>query len=295
MISELSMKPRKDWLRRNTLRNARHLNKTGRGLLIRFLLPLLLVGIWQAAAIALNKPVILPRIETVMDVLIHPTAKTLVAGSLLLNTVISVVRVLMGFLIAASLAVPLGIWMGHSAMADSFFDSAIELIRPIPPLAWMPLILAWLGIRGLSDWMPQLLGNAVLSHIQFGNLTIITIGAFFPMLLSTVQGVKGIPPEYIESARTLGAKRASLLFKVLIPASLPSILTGLRIGMGVGWMCLVGAEMMPGSSAGLGYLIWYAYELLHTEIIVAGMLIVGVIGFSMDRGFKMLESGLARR
>jgi NitT/TauT family transport system permease protein len=266
---------------------------TGRNLL-KFFLPLILACTWQAIAVYLDKPMILPRLETVGRVLLQPTAKVLISGSLMTHMSISILRVLLGFSLAACIAVPLGIWMGHCRMAERLFDSLVELLRPIPPLAWVPLVLAWFGIRGIADWVPQLSESMLFSSIQFGTVVIILIGAFFPVLLNTVQGVKSIPAEYIESARTLGARRLSLLFKVLIPASLPAMLTGLRIGMGVGWMCLVAAEMMPGSSSGLGYLIWYAYELLRTDVIVAGMIIIGLIGFFMDRGFRWLEAMIVR-
>ncbi len=129
----------------------------------------------------------------------------------------------------------------------------------------------------------------ICDSIQFSMVFIILIGAFFPILISTIQGVKSIPQILLESARTLGAKNLSLLYKVIVPAILPSIVTGLRIGLGVGWMCLVAAEMMPGSSAGLGYLIWYAYELLRTEIVVAGIVVIGLLGFFMDQGFRYVE------
>lgn len=262
---------------------------TGKDLL-RLLLPALLAVAWQITALCINKPMILPRLDSVGFVLLSPMSKTLITGSLLANTGISILRVLFGFLMAASIAIPLGMWMGQSRFAEKIFDSLVELLRPIPPLAWVPLILAWFGIRGIADWVPLFAESLLLSNIQFGTIVIILIGTFFPVLLNTVQGVKTIPAEYIESARTLGARRFSLLFKVLIPASLPSILTGLRIGMGIGWMCLVAAEMMPGSNAGLGYLIWYAYELLRTDVIVAGMIIIGFIGFLLDRGFRWLEN-----
>ncbi|NSW86994.1 MAG: ABC transporter permease [Syntrophobacteraceae bacterium] len=267
---------------------------TGQSLL-RLILPLLLACAWEIVALYLNKPMILPRLESVVKVLLHPTQKVLITGSLAMHMCISVVRVLLGFFLAASVAIPLGIWMGHCRLADKLFDSLIELLRPIPPLAWIPLILAWFGIKGIVDWAPQLSESILLSNIQYGTVVIIMIGAFFPVLLNTAQGVRSIPDEYIESARTLGARRFSLLFKVLIPASAPAILTGLRIGMGIGWMCLVAAEMMPGSSSGLGYLIWYAYEFLRTDVIVAGMIIIGFIGFLVDRGFRWLENRIIWR
>ena len=263
------------------------------GLFFSVLLPLLFAAAWQFIAVTIDKPTILPRLDGVAYVLLHPTTKILITGSLIENTAISLIRVSLGFLLAAAVAVPLGMLMGYFRTAEKFFDSTVEMLRPIPPLAWVPLILAWFGIKGIADVIPQLGSSVILSGIQISTLMIIFIGAFFPILLSTIQGVKNIPKEYIESARTLGAKRFGLLFKVLVQASLPSMVTGLRIGMGIGWMCLVAAEMMPGSSAGLGYLIWYAYELLRADIIVAGMIVIGFIGFLMDWGFRRIEGRIS--
>lgn len=258
----------------------------------RLLLPLVLAGAWQAVAVWLDKPNVLPRLHAVGTVLCSPTANILNTGSLLDNMAISLIRVVLGFLVSVLTAVPLGLAMGFFKPFNQLMDSTVEMLRPIPPLAWVPLVLAWLGIRGLSDWMPFLALSPIWSGIQFSTLVIIFIGAFFPILLNTIQGVRCIPIEYIESARTLGARGLILLTKVIIPASLPLIVTGLRISLGIGWMCLVAAEMMPGSSSGLGYLIWYAYELMRADIIVAGMLAIGLIGFIMDRGFRRLESHL---
>lgn len=258
----------------------------------RWLLPVSLGGFWQLAALLLDKPTILPRLDAVVAVLVHPTAKILITGSLIENMAVSLIRVMLGFVFAAVVAIPLGLAMGYFQAVNRLVDSTVEMLRPIPPLAWVPLILAWLGIRSFVDWLPFLETSPIWSGIQFSTVLIIFIGAFFPILLNTIQGVRRIPREYIESARTLGARGWSLLAKVIIPASLPLVVTGLRIGLGIGWMCLVAAEMMPGSSAGLGYLIWYAYELLRADIIVAGMVTIGVIGFCMDKGFRQLEARL---
>ena len=257
--------------------------------LFRLFLPFLLACLWQLTAVCLDKPTVLPGLDAVARVLAHPTAKILITGSLLDNTIISLTRVMLGFFLAAGISIPLGLIMGYSPVVDRFFDSCVEMLRPVPPLAWVPLILAWFGIKGLTDMIPSLAANPVFAGIQFSTVLIIFIGAFFPILLNTIQGVKNIPVEYLESARTLGARNFSILLKVIIPASLPLIVTGLRIGLGIGWMCLVAAEMMPGSSSGLGYLIWYAYELLRADIIVAGMAAIGIIGLFMDRGFKVVE------
>jgi len=258
-------------------------------MMLRLLLPALLAISWQALAVVIDKPTTLPRLEAVGNVLAHPTEKILITGSLVENSIISLIRVACGFCLAAAAAIPLGILMGYFGLAERLFESAIELLRPVPPLAWVPLILAWFGIKSLADWFPEQSYSMICDSIQFSMVFIILIGAFFPILISTIQGVKSIPQILLESARTLGAKNLSLLYKVIVPAILPSIVTGLRIGLGVGWMCLVAAEMMPGSSAGLGYLIWYAYELLRTEIVVAGIVVIGLLGFFMDQGFRYVE------
>ena len=256
---------------------------------LRLLLPLLLAIIWEILAIYIDRPILIPRLEAVGKVLVHPTTKILITGSLVENMGISLTRVACGFFLAVTVAVPLGILMGYYRSVERIFESTIESLRPIPPLAWVPLILAWFGIRGLADWFPDMNNNFILGGIQFSMIMIILIGSFFPILLNTIHGVRSVPVIFVESARTLGGKGISIFFKVIIPAAFPSILTGPRIGLGIGWMCLVAAEMMPGSNAGLGYLIWYAYELLRTDIIVAGMAVIGLIGFLMDRGFRYIE------
>jgi ABC-type nitrate/sulfonate/bicarbonate transport system permease component len=136
-------------------------------------------------------------------------------------------------------------------------------LRPIPPIAWIPLSLLWLGI-----------GNAQ-------NQFIIFLGIFFPLLLNTIQGVKNIEPNLVRAARCLGASELQLLRKVVLPASLPMILTGMRVGFGVGWMALVAAELV-GASTGLGFLINDARSVLRTDIVILGMLTIGCVGLVID-------------
>lgn len=235
-------------------------------------IPLLGIILWEIMAIMLNNPIILPKVESVLAVLLNPQQEILGTGlNIISNTLISIKRVLLGFAIAGLIAIPLGILMGYFNVIRDYFDTLIELIRPIPPLAWVPLALAWFGIGETSM------------------LFIIFIGAFFPILINTIAGVKGVPKILIESAQTLGAKQKDILLKVVIPASSPSILTGLRIGVGIAWMCVVAAEMLPGSSAGLGYLIMYAYSLSSMDIVIASMIIIGIIGLILDRGLRYIE------
>ena len=241
-------------------------------ILKNILIPIASVALWELLAIWLNNPVVLPRLEDVITVLMNPQSPILGTGvNLVDNTFISIKRVISGFLVAGIVAVPIGILMGYFSIVRDLFDTFIELLRPIPPLAWVPLALAWFGIGESSM------------------LFIIFIGAFFPILINTIAGVKGVPKILIESAQTLGAKQKDILLKVVIPASSPYILTGLRIGAGIAWMCVVAAEMLPGSDAGLGYLIMYAYSLSRMDIVVASMIIIGLIGLTLDRGLRYIE------
>ncbi len=241
-------------------------------LLKNLILPIFGLVLWEGVAIWLNNPVILPKLEDVINVLMHPQNPILGTGiNLVDNTMVSIKRVLSGFLVAGVIAVPLGILMGYFSIINDLFDTFIELLRPIPPLAWVPLALAWFGIGETSM------------------LFIIFIGAFFPILLNTIAGVKSVPKILVESVQTLGAKEKDILLKVIIPASSPGILTGLRVGAGIAWMCVVAAEMLPGSDAGLGYLIMYAYSLSRMDIVVAAMIIIGMIGLTLDRGLRYIE------
>ena len=240
-------------------------------ILKKIIIPLLGLLLWELLATWLNNPVIIPPVESVINILMNPQTSVLGTGNLIENTIVSIKRVISGFIIAGIIGIPLGIFMGYFSTIMDLFDTLIELLRPIPPLAWVPLALAWFGIGETSM------------------LFIIFIGAFFPILLNTIAGVKSVPKILIESIETLGAKEKDILLKIILPASSPSILTGLRVGAGIAWMCVVAAEMLPGSSSGLGYLIMYSYSLSRMDIVVASMVIIGIIGLVLDRGLRYLE------
>lgn len=189
----------------------------------------------------------------------------------------SLLRVFWGYLIAAGVAIPLGIVMGWSRMLNAVLDPIIEMVRPVPPLAWIPIAILWFGI-----------GNQSAAFIIF-------LGAFFPILLNTVNGVRTIDPILVEAARTLNASRRFILLKVLLPGAFPSIFTGLRIGLGIGWMTLVAAEFTGVRQGyGLGYMIMTARDIQRPDQIVAGMAVIGAIGFTIDAGLHLLERALLR-
>jgi ABC-type nitrate/sulfonate/bicarbonate transport system permease component len=164
----------------------------------------------------------------------------------------------------ASISIPIGIAMGWFRIVDEQLDAIMEMLRPIPPLAWIPLSILWFGIGDAQN--------------QF----IIFLGIFFPILLNTINGVKGIEPNLIRAARCLGASETQILWRIVVKAALPQIFTGIRIGLGVGWMALVAAELV-GANSGLGFLINDARTVLRTDYIIVGMASIGVIGLLLDQ------------
>jgi NitT/TauT family transport system permease protein len=237
----------------------------------KLVLPISVILIWQALALYVNNPFVLPNLEAVLSVLLKPTADILGSGSLLENARLSLVRVTLGFLIAASLAVPLGVAIGRWEVFKDVSEGLISALRPVPPLAWVPLAMAWLKI-GLASMV-----------------FIIALGAFFPILLSTAQGVRGVKKSWQEAVSMMGAGEVHIISKVILPGSAPEIWTGMRVGFGIAWMCVVAAEMLPGTSSGLGYLIMYAYGWGQIQVVVAGMVAIGIFGILIDRFFIAVE------
>jgi len=238
---------------------------------LKFLLPVGIIIGWEIIAIVLDNPFILPRLEAVLMVLLNPTADILGSGNLIDNAVISLERVIAGFTVAAVLAIPLGIGMGRSETIHDLFDSVMQLLRPIPPLAWVPLALAWFKIGLVSM------------------VFIIGMGAFFPILLNTLDGVKGVKKTWIEAAEILGARERQILAQVILPGAAPTIWTGMRVGFGIAWMCVVAAEMMPGTNSGIGYLIISSYNWGQVPVIIAGIIVIGIIGIVVDYMFKVVD------
>jgi NitT/TauT family transport system permease protein len=183
---------------------------------------------------------------------------------------VSLVRILVGVGIALGLAIPLGILMGWYEDLDSLASPIIEVMRPIPPIAWIPLAILWFGIG---------LGSKVF---------IIAIGVFFPTLINTYIGVKFVDPLLIKAAQTLGARDKDILWEVVVPASVPLIVAGVRIGVGLGMMCLVAAELVAASS-GLGFLIMLGGDDLKPELSITGMILIGILGLIADRVILGIE------
>lgn len=234
----------------------------------------LFFGGWQFVSAWL-----LPRIDPNLVTLMPPPTEVLQAawelvrnGQLAKHFWASLQREVVAFMYA-SIAIPIGLAMGWYRRLQQMLDPVFEMLRPIPPIAWIPLAILWFGI---SD---------------FQNQFIIFLGIFFPLLLNTVAGVKNVEPNLIRAARCLGASEAAVLWKVVLRAALPQIVTGVRVGLGVGWMALVAAELV-GATSGLGWLISDARSVLRTDIILVGMISIGVAGLAIDQGLRALAKRL---
>jgi ABC-type nitrate/sulfonate/bicarbonate transport system permease component len=194
---------------------------------------------------------------------IRTMVRLMATGDLFLHIGSSLRRVCIGYLMAAVMAIPLGVAIGWWQWVELLVDPLVHLLRPIPPLAWIPISILWFGI-----------GDAQ-------NEFIIWLCAFFPILLNTIAGVKAIDPLHVRAALCLGATRPALFRRVILNSALPSIVTGLRIGLGIAWMGLVAAELVAAPS-GLGYLISDARSLLATDVVVVGMVTIGLLGLLID-------------
>lgn len=233
-----------------------------------------LILAWQFAS-----KVWLPSIDPHMAVLMPApssiavtAAGMIVSGELWFHLLASLKREAVAFLLSIS-AIPLGIGMGWWRPIYNQVSPIMEILRPIPPLAWIPLSILWFG---LGDEQ---------------NEFIIFLGMFFPILVNTIVGVKNIEPNLVRAARSLGAPEYRVIARVVFKGALPQIITGVRIGLGVGWMALVAAELV-GANSGLGFLINDARSMLRTDVIVVGMLTIGLIGLLIDSAIRILSRRL---
>ena len=194
-------------------------------------------------------------------------------GLLWRDTQASVIRVLVGFTIASIVAIGLAALLGRAPRLAFYFLPIVEIIRPISVIAWIPIAILWFGIGDKPAWF------------------LIFLGAFFPIFTNTYLGIRAVQPIHVQAAQSLGAGKWLFARKVLFPSALPYVLAGMRVGLGVGWMCVIAAELIAASS-GLGYMIQLARVLIETEKILAGMLIIGLIGFAMNFSMLLLEKKL---
>lgn len=237
----------------------------------RLVAPLALVAIWYVFTelLPLVHPVLLPSPLSVA----RTFWRLLWNGELFGHIGASLLRIFYANLGALALGVPLGLAMGLLRPVERLLDGLVNLFRPIPPLAWVPLSILWLGIGTLS-----------VVFITF-------LAAFFAILINTVAGARAVDRLHVRAALSLGASRTRLVTHVVLPTVASHVFTGLRVAIGVSWMSIVAAELIAASS-GLGYMITYYREVLRTDAIIVGMLTIGLIGLAMDMATRRLERWL---
>ncbi|CAD2070972.1 ABC transporter permease [Jeotgalicoccus coquinae] len=230
-------------------------------------LPVILIAVWEI----LSRTGVVPSYQLPAPSVILETILGLAAdGSLWGHIGITVYRVFIGFLIGTAFAVILGGVVGFYSKAEQIFDPMIQAFRSIPSLAWVPLFILWMGIGEPSK------------------VTMIAVGVFFPVYLNVVSGIGGVDRKLIEVGKMYGLNTFQLIKRVILPASLPSFLTGLRSGLGLGWMFVVAAELM-GASTGLGYLLVLGQNTLSPETILASIVLFAIIGKLSDWILKTVE------
>ncbi|NJN86833.1 MAG: nitrate ABC transporter permease [Leptolyngbyaceae cyanobacterium SL_7_1] len=183
-------------------------------------------------------------------------------------------RVLLGFAIGSAIAIPLGILIGLSEVASRAVDPFIQILKPVSPLAWLPL------------------GLGLLKNSESTALFVIAITSIWPTLINTKFGVSHVDQSYLDVTRTLGASRWRTLTKVILPAAAPYIVSGLRISIGIAWLVIVAAEILVGGS-GIGYFVWNEWNNLKITSIITAILVIGLVGLVLDRLFGLLQSWVA--
>jgi len=254
----------------DTLSLPRWLALTGAGFVAFF------AGWWLIAASGAVPRQFLPTPLDVLARFIALTQSPFVGYTLQQHLWSSFGRFAMGFGLAAAIGVPLGLLMGWFRTLDAIVTPLFDSLRFVAPIAWVPFAALWFGTG---------IGGPVL---------IIFSGAFPPCVINAYRGAKFVEPRFIEAAQTLGASHWRMITEVLLPASVPSIVAGLRIGAGLGWQSLVGAELIVASS-GIGYLLVKGQANISTSTVMSGMIAIGIVGFAIDALLRMLERRINRR
>jgi NitT/TauT family transport system permease protein len=237
----------------------------------------LFFGLWAAlSGFGLVPPRFLPSPAAVAQrmffLLDHPFA----GATLPLHVLSSLGRYALGFLLAAGIGVPLGLSMGRYGLLDDMVSPVFNALRFVAPIAWVPFAALWFG-TGIG-----------------GPIMVIFAGAFPPCLINAYRGARFVDVKFLEAAQTLGASNLRIILEVLLPASIPSIVSGLRVGAGLGWQSLVGAELIVASS-GVGYMMVQGQSAVSTTTVLSGMIAIGIVGYCVDLALREMEAFTRRR
>ena len=247
----------------------------------RAIVPLVLLIGWEIfSRSGVLPPALLPAPSTVLqawaDWVFATTGDTQdYSGRWIQDVSASAIRVFIGFGLAALLGIVLGMAIGWSRSIEKLIEPSLQVLRPIPPVSWIPLAIIWFGIADKPA------------------VFLVFLGSFFPVLLSTIHGVKTCDRNLLRAGAMAGGTPGRLLRHIVFPAALPSIFSGLRIAIGSAWMLTVTAEMVAVKS-GVGYVLWDAYYFLRYDIVIAAMVSIGLLGFLSDYGIKLLSARLLR-
>lgn len=233
------------------------------------------VLLWQAAALVINDPVLMPGPLATIEVFIRYLSKPYPSNgeTLIGHTIVSLGRVIAGFAIGAAVGIPVGALMARFERFRAIIDPFIELTRPLPPLAFVPVLIVWFGI-----------GEAP-------KIILIAAGVVPVMAISTAAGLAGVPEDMLNAARCLGASDSYAMIHVRIRAAASPIITGMRLSVGISWTSIVAVEMIAATS-GLGFVILQAGQFLDTQLIFAGILLIAAVGLAIDTALRMLQRRL---
>lgn len=236
-------------------------------------LAVLLASWWLVTAFEWVEPLFLPPPSAVLEKAWLLMTKGYMDSTLWQHLGASLQRIGLALFFAVLTAIPVGIAIGHNRIARGIFDPLIEFYRPVPPLAYLPLIVIWCGIG------------------EFSKVLLIYLAIFAPVAIATATGVRTVDKTKLRAAQSLGASRWQLIRYVILPSALPDILTGVRIGLGVGWSTLVAAELIAATS-GLGFMVQSAAQFLVTDVVVLGILVIALIAFALEMGLRALQRKL---
>jgi NitT/TauT family transport system permease protein len=249
-----------------------------RGPAIALVFPLAVLVVWHFATTGRKYSLIPPPREVLValyDLAFGGIYDDAFSATLHIHLLASVGRVYGGFALALLVALPLGLMIGRIPFARRLLDPTFQVLRPIPVTAWLPLAMILFGLGPTSAFF------------------LVFLGAFYPVLLNTIFGVRSVDPRLFEAASMLGCSGTAQFYRVVLPASLPAIFTGLRLGLGFAWVVIVVGEM-TGVQTGLGAIIMEARQLSRTEIVICGMVVIGAAGFLSDRLVMLLGQRLLR-
>jgi len=240
--------------------------------ILPFTLITLLIAIWQVVVVS-SHAILIPGPWAVVKGIIELAQK----GLLLKYVVASLFRVTWGYLLAVSTAIPLGLFLGWYRRGEKALNPIIQVFRPISPLAWIPISILWFGVGDLAA------------------IYLIFLASFLPLIVTSMNAVRNIAPVHLNAGRNFGLSQGQLVLKVIYPAVMPQLIVGLRIALGVAWLVVVAAEMIAVNS-GLGFLIVDSRNAGNRyDLVIAGMVLIGLTGLLLDTGMRRLEKLKALR